>query len=92
MNQDGLEYRDVGDIGNLVFAEIRRDYLAVVVDQFFHQACADGHDGLAVDLSLVAERIDDRADVVGCDELVEFDSAGVRIDFDLGDLSDKRSR
>ena len=64
----------------------------MIVDQLFHQTGADGHDRLAVDLSLMAERIDDRADVVGGNKIMQLDPAGFRIDFHLRHLRDKRSR
>src|SRR5215813_5666961 len=67
LNQDRLEFWDVRDVGNLVFAEIRRGDLAVIADQLFHKARADSHHGSAVDLTLVSDGIYDGGDVVSRD-------------------------
>ena len=91
-DQNRCELWNIGDVGNLVFAEIGRGDFTLIFDQLLHQARADRHDRFAVDLSLVSERIDDRADIVGRDEFVELHSAGFRVDFDLRDLGNKRSR
>ena len=63
-DQHGFEFWNVENVGNLVFAEIRRHHLALIVEQFFHQTGADRHDRLSLYLSLMAQWIDDRADVV----------------------------
>src|SRR6266404_1861412 len=91
-HQHSLELWNIEDIRNLVFAEIGRGDFALIVDQLFHQARTDRHDRLAVDLSLMAQRIDDRADVMGADEFIQLHSPRLRIDFYLRHLGDKRSR
>src|SRR5215510_5412976 len=72
LNQDRLEFWDVRDVGNLVFAEIRRGDLAVIADQLFHKARADSHHGSAVDLTLVSDGIYDGGDVVSRDKAVKL--------------------
>ncbi len=70
LHQHGFELGNIEDVRDFVFTEISRGDFALIVDQLFHQARTDRHDRLAVDLSLMTERIDDRADVVGGNEFI----------------------
>src|SRR6185369_9524450 len=71
-DQNRRELWNIADVGNLVFAEIGRGYFTLIFDQLLHQARSNRHDRFAVDLPLVAERIDDRPDIVGGDEFGEL--------------------
>src|SRR5262245_52287818 len=92
LNQDCLEFWDVRDVGNLVLAEIRCGDLAVIADQLFHQAGADGHHCGAVDLTLVSDGIYDGADVVSRDKAVQLHVARLGVDLHLGDLGNVGGR
>ena len=74
------------DRRDLVVAEGERGHAPVLDAQLLHQRVADALDEAAVDLPLVADRVDDLADVVGGGEVEQLDLARLRVDRDLGDL------
>src|SRR5579875_41434 len=54
--------------------------------EMLHQGLADTLYRAALDLALMGERVDDRADVVSSGELAQLHLSGFAIDFDFGDL------
>ncbi len=86
-----MELRDIPDIGNLVLPEIRGEYFAaLVVGEVLDHAVAHAHDHRAVDLPLVGQRIQDLSGVVRGGEFLHPHFAGLRVDFNLGDLRHQR--
>ena len=85
----GLELRNILDVGNFVFAEVGHFDSAVLHRQVFDQAIADALNDAAIDLSLMAHRVHDRAGVMGGGQLAQRHFSCLRIDGDLGDLRRK---
>src|SRR3989304_2060035 len=86
------ERRDVARRRQLEVAEGDVGDAPVLHLQLLHERVADAGDDGAVDLSLVADGVDDGADVVGGGEAEELDFARLWIDRDLGALGGEAGR
>jgi hypothetical protein len=69
VDEYGVVLGDVHDVGQFVFAQICRDDLSLLIHQLFQEGKAQSLDHRAVDLSLVADRMNNGSDIVSAHDL-----------------------